>query len=794
MKTILKLKLIAAIGIVFATTFTASADAYTEADAASRTYLVPSDGELKGKKLLDLSSPDLQGTYKILCFANPTFGLDIYGDYKDNNTNVQIWEHNSQDFELSPTGNGYYRIIRSDNMVLDVDNAKAKAGTNVKLYEWNGSDAQQWKILKNDDGSFQIVSKLNENLALDVYGASFKKGVNVGLWDKNDTPAQKWKLIPINESTPVLQKNRRVTDAYFEKYLIENFAQVYDEATHKIVGKATLTRNYADFGRAHGGSNEHIVIDCEAITEMNGLGNYGDFGTLENDASKKTFTGVNDLKGIEYFTNLKRLELNRDKAGDDGAYIGRFSSITEGHIDLQYNTQLEYLDLDYGTLKEVGTTGIDKLSKLKYLNLSNNYFSHFDITPYPDLERLEMTHNFNLMGIDANRNEKLFELAIFDTMYGFDKKYTLQSLVNKFPNLAFLHAFSIYTDELDLSKHTKLQSLWLHNSIYGARQLPKGNWLHKLNLSGCVELRDIHVQNMHIASLNITSGKLGQQISDEYKDLQFSREVTNSSNARGGKLKSYVDVSNNYRHIQADLAKWYNSGNKKYYYVYYLRTKWTGAPGEPLLSEKKGYYDIVSYDNYVDDNSRLNKDNWSTKRINLDYTLADDGFDDNNVVAFTTAKSEDTIEKLGISTHTNNAQEGLCMISDTEVTNQNAIDPEIFKTFSHNVQGCVFVLKAGCAVNADCDDSSDAPKSVCYTYKIGTDPTGAPVMGQFFFDLDYPPKGVVTGIDTVSTDKQVANVTYYNPTGIANATPFDGINIKVTKYTDGTTSATKFIK
>ncbi len=790
MRTIFKLKLIAAIGIVFATTFTASADAYTEADAASRTYLVPSDGELKGKKLLELSSPDLQGTYKILCFANSTFGLDIYGDYKDNNTNVQIWEHNSQDFELSPTGNGYYSIKRRDNMVLDVANGTAKAGTNVQLYEWNGSNAQQWKILKNDDGSFQIVSKLNENLALDVYGASFKNGVNVQLWDKNNTPAQKWKLIPANESTPVLQKNRRVTDAYFEKYLIENFAQVYDEATHKIVGKATLTRNYADFGRAHGGSNEHIVIDCEAITEMNGLGNYGDFGT----ASDKYFTGVDDLKGIEYFTNLKRLEFNRNKAGDDVAYTGRHSSITEGHIDLQYNTQLEYLDLDYGSLTEVGTTGIDKLSKLKYLNLNNNNFSHFDITPYPDLERLEMAHNFNLMGIDANRNEKLFELAIFDTMYGFDEKYTMQSLVDKFPNLAFLHAFSTYTDELDLSKHTKLQSLWFHNSIYGARQLPKGNWLHKLNLSGCVELRDLHVQNMHIASLNITSGKLGQQISDEYKDLQFCREVTSNPLARGGKLESYVDVRNNYRHIQADLAKWQNSVDKKYYYVYYLRTKWTGASDEPLLSKKKGYYDIVSYDKYVDDNSSLNEENWSKKRIDLDNTLADDGFDDNNVVAFTTAKSEDTFGKFGVSTHTNNAEEGLCMISDTEVTNQNAIDPEIFKTFSLNVQGRIFVLKAGCAVNADCDDSSDAPKSVCYTYKIGTNNAGEPVMGQFFFDLDYPAKGVVTGVDTISTHKQVENVIYYSPTGVAHTTPFDGINIMVTTYTDGSTSATKFVK
>ena len=67
-------------------------------------------------------------------------------------------------------------------------------------------------------------------------------------------------------------------------------------------------------------------------------------------------------------------------------------------------------------------------------------------------------------------------------------------------------------------------------------------------------------------------------------------------------------------------------------------------------------------------------------------------------------------------------------------------------------------------------------------------------MGQFFFDLDYPAKGVVTVVDTISANKQVENVIYYSPTGVAHTTPFDGINIMVTTYTDGSTSATKFVK
>ncbi len=51
----------------------------------------------------------------------------------------------------------------------------------------------------------------------------------------------------------------------------------------------------------------------------------------------------------------------------------------------------------------------------------------------------------------------------------------------------------------------------------------------------------------------------------------------------------------------------------------------------------------------------------------------------------------------------------------------------------------------------------------------------------------------VTGIDTVVEAKTVAGITYLNAAGQQAATPFDGFNIVVTRYTDGTTSAVKQI-
>ncbi len=54
-------------------------------------------------------------------------------------------------------------------------------------------------------------------------------------------------------------------------------------------------------------------------------------------------------------------------------------------------------------------------------------------------------------------------------------------------------------------------------------------------------------------------------------------------------------------------------------------------------------------------------------------------------------------------------------------------------------------------------------------------------------ELDITP----TSIDSNVAGKQVASVKYYNMAGVASTTPFSGINVKVTTYTDGTRKADK---
>ena len=52
----------------------------------------------------------------------------------------------------------------------------------------------------------------------------------------------------------------------------------------------------------------------------------------------------------------------------------------------------------------------------------------------------------------------------------------------------------------------------------------------------------------------------------------------------------------------------------------------------------------------------------------------------------------------------------------------------------------------------------------------------------------------VSGIDDVMAGKTVESVTYVNTLGVQSTTPFSGVNIVVTRYTDGTTATTKHIQ
>jgi hypothetical protein len=62
------------------------------------------------------------------------------------------------------------------------------------------------------------------------------------------------------------------------------------------------------------------------------------------------------------------------------------------------------------------------------------------------------------------------------------------------------------------------------------------------------------------------------------------------------------------------------------------------------------------------------------------------------------------------------------------------------------------------------------------------------------YPLDMSNDGTPTAVLELNAMKTVASVTYYNLMGVESSKPFDGVNIVVTRYSDGSTSTQKVLR
>ena len=555
------------------------------------------------------------------------------------------------------------------------------------------------------------------------------------------------------------------------------------------------------------------------FTEIN-LGTYGvetNTSEVSNGHPLYTFSGVSDITGIGYYTDIKKLNMSRERFGFNAkgtsysvdADNRQFNSYTPiSSADLSHNKKLEEVYLDFNNLT---TFDASVLPNLKVLNLSNNIkFKSLDITKNTQLAELRLEHDFDFTHLKADKtaNAAMKSLLIFDNVYGYDEENnglpnnTFQTeVIDQLPNLEVLHAFSMYIDKIDLSGLKNLKSLWLHKSRWAGRQLAKGNWLHKLDLSQNLELRDVHVQNMHLNALKINSPHIGE----DYGYPQ-EPEIKGDPNLPG------IDASNNYRKVKADLAKFSHKG--KHFYIYYLRTQWTGAEGvEPMLSKKVGEYIIHHYETYLGNNNEGNKPRETSVTLTNAETLEADGLDVSKVSNWRIADpiNADDIKTMGVIIHS--VKDGATklpvinskMTSTSEITNFDYI-----KDWFNNVANFKFsdargefvVLKAYVSETELTGAPIGAPDNICYDYDLRGNALNGVALAHpekykatFFLDIEYPERGGLATdvLENELGDKPVQCVTYTDIAGRVSTRPFNGLNIVVTHYTDGTSKVIKKI-
>jgi hypothetical protein len=142
------------------------------------------------------------GTYNISSSLKTHYLLDVKSGGTANGTNIWMYEQNgtgAQTFMLTynPKTNYYTIVNPQSSKVIDVAAAGKTNGTKIQIYANNSTCAQQWRIVSSSDGTYEILSACS-GLVLDVQAAGTANSTNVQIYEKNSTPAQKWKFVPVN--------------------------------------------------------------------------------------------------------------------------------------------------------------------------------------------------------------------------------------------------------------------------------------------------------------------------------------------------------------------------------------------------------------------------------------------------------------------------------------------------------------------------------------------------------------------------------------------------------------------
>lgn len=150
--------------------------------------------------------------------------MDVTGGKFVNGSNLQIWKDNNtvaQRWKIMPVNivsDGVYIISSGINMQKSIDIAggikTVTKGTNVQLWNRNGTAAQRWYIKRDSDGYYSITN-LQSNKRIDLVGGQEENGTNIQMWNKNDSCAQKWRILDDGEKFVLISAcSQKVIDLY----------------------------------------------------------------------------------------------------------------------------------------------------------------------------------------------------------------------------------------------------------------------------------------------------------------------------------------------------------------------------------------------------------------------------------------------------------------------------------------------------------------------------------------------------------------------------------------------------
>ncbi len=387
--------------------------------------------------------------------------------------------------------------------------------------------------------------------------------------------------------------------------------------------------------------------------------------------------------------------------------------------------------------------------------------------------------NNQLISLDLNTN------VFLDTLYCEFNKLTMLNISNC-TELIFLSCSYNQLTVLDVSNNITLKELDCGNNQLSDLDITKNaalielscgkNCLSNIDLSDNIELQSLDVSRNQLSSLDISKNP---QISDlnfsfnQISEIDISKQsltslicsknlLTTLDLSKQTKLDQLHCHSNHLTELNLSATSFLSRSPQTLgallSYGYQTRNLIAEAA---VTADGERYYYLR-----LDDNTDNDQPIWS-RMTETNFGGVESKFDPSRVLEWT---SGGTII------------EGQKRVATTS----EAVEPQ-------NVKGKILLL-----TNAIEDPTSNtASGSVTYTYDVK-----CPITTEFItinkdFTLNWTapiPNNPITAVTDLRDGRAKVSVTYTNLAGQSSDKPFDGINIVTTRYSDGTTNATKIIK
>ena len=489
--------------------------------------------------------------------------------------------------------------------------------------------------------------------------------------------------------------------------------------------------------------------------------------------TKVSVTGsVLEALDVTHNPNLETLYIQKNQLGqiDLSQNTALKSLYIQGgniaEIDLSNNTALESLTLDNLKLSAVDITPLEQLQTLVVYNMTD--ITAIDLTQNPALVTVQL-NNLGITAIDVTHNPELFKLII--------------------------QGCKSLTGDVDLSQNTKINEF----ELIGNQTSQANKAIVVKGLNGTKSLSQIRTAYINFEGnlldltddTNLTTASL---IACNIYEL-LVKGCTNLTNMNlTGNSLSAIDLegvnnitvlnspaeTNNCGHLGVRVVRPEVSFDGWTYRIY-LRLGDQAYLDEKLLVDRL----IEPYTGA----------SWNSKtgvKFNYEWDKGERHTDfDVNRATFVEG---DYADAIGPNSYP-------MLVHGTQAFNA---------TESSSVKGDILLLDEILEADVPMTTGSNPhPKAftipVHYTYQTNYPGESAVINGTDYVETiqQWPmtvnaqiilTKDVVTAVKEVKSEAQVASVTYYNIVGMSSDKPFSGINVVVTRYTDGTATTSKVIK